>query len=1161
MSESDQDRRYTSAAEAKEAFREAIRQRARLRVNDWLADSPVGCRGELVEWLIEYDLLFRARAFPGRVDEFVEEFPEQMRELVRARMNGAPPPFTSPNLPPAAATGWNAGSARLADYAFDLSSDGTRDKLGEGGMGIVYSARQKSPARPVAIKFARHPALTGELLLRESGLQASLIHPAIPTVLATGIDEHEGPFLVMERVENADWPEATPRRLYLFAQVSDVLRYVHARGYTHGDLKPNHVRVTADGQVKVMDWGLGRFVADALRISEVTTGPQAPASVTVRGRGTLEYLAPEQADGTAVDPKRTDVFLLGGLLYWVLVGTPLHPDKPQDREGVIRSLGKAGQALSKCRKGHPNLEPYVELAEKCLKVDPKDRFEDASAVFQKLTEIESAQSEREKQALASAEKAKNDLMNSQIRRKRQLWFGSFIAFAVAFGVSLALWWGNSETKRQQNEKSQVLRAVESAEAFMRDGRRLDAARTALAEAESRAVPADLSSRVAAARADLNLLAALEAADDTLFSPAESGSGFVPREEVAAAYSAAFGGYGVNPREDFDAAIARVAGSAIRNRLLVSIDLWHLISLSPDVFRLLQECDGDDFRTSVRRAIHEENRDQLTELGRSPKSSAQPAWFAVLFGQLSSVPSDVRREKLLEAVRAEPDNFRVLMTLGKLRPVNSRTGAAERIRWYQAALAIRPDHLEVLLALGAALHDDGQYAAAEACAQAILDRNPKHVFALNNQGNELLQLGQPERALEVFKLAMTLDPKYATPRNGAGNACRRIGEGLIALGKKRAGEEMLARAEALYGEAIKLDPKYELPWRGLGLVHDLRKEWKQSASCYREALARRPRFAAARTGLANALVELAAGRKEFLNEAIGHYRQGIADDPSLTVSYRGLGNALTILGENREAEMAFRECLRIDPRSANVQNSLGNALFRQGRWIEAKVQYEAALQIDADFVFSLNGLANILLELNKAGDAIPIYRRAIQLQPEYGQPYNGLARALLMKPDRTPADLDEAYRLVERAIDLLPSEPHAYVNLGHYWAAKGNLQIAADSYGMAVCVDQKYENSYVGLGDSLLALDDVAGAESAYVKLLSLNPRHPHAHAGLAVISEKRKDWIEAIIRCRITLVLNPNHEAAKRGLERVLEEQARGKPTAESHSDTRGSCCAVQPPR
>jgi serine/threonine-protein kinase len=204
------------------------------------------------------------------------------------------------------------------------------DKIGEGGMGIVWKALDPSLQRDVAIKFLPE-GLVGDAeclarLEREAKLLASLSHPGIATVY--GLHEHEGlRFIAMELVPGETLAERLERgvppqdeALELARQVADALEAAHERGVIHRDLKPANIRVTADGTAKVLDFGLAKSLVQPVA-GEASTSPTVTSGGTVAGAilGTAAYMSPEQARGKPLD-RRTDIWSFGCVLYEMLTG-------------------------------------------------------------------------------------------------------------------------------------------------------------------------------------------------------------------------------------------------------------------------------------------------------------------------------------------------------------------------------------------------------------------------------------------------------------------------------------------------------------------------------------------------------------------------------------------------------------------------------------------------------------------------------------------------------------------------------------------------------------------------------------------------------------------------------------------------------------------------
>jgi serine/threonine protein kinase/Tol biopolymer transport system component len=266
--------------------------------------------------------------------------------------------------------------------------------LGTGGMGEVYRARDGKLGRDVAIKilppiFASDPDRLTRFT-REARLLASLNHPHIATI--HGLEDADGaPAIVMELVEGptlADRLSKPSRRsgqeglpideaLRIAGQIVDALETAHDRGIVHRDLKPANLKLTRDGQVKVLDFGLATALSDEGGHPDLSQRPTILASDLRDGRivGTPAYMSPEQARGQPVD-RRTDIWAFGCVLYEMITGRlTFAGDTISDTIVAILERSPDWNAL-------PAETPTQvrQVLQRCLEKDPKRRWRDIADV-------------------------------------------------------------------------------------------------------------------------------------------------------------------------------------------------------------------------------------------------------------------------------------------------------------------------------------------------------------------------------------------------------------------------------------------------------------------------------------------------------------------------------------------------------------------------------------------------------------------------------------------------------------------------------------------------------------------------------------------------------------------------------------------------------------
>jgi tetratricopeptide (TPR) repeat protein len=1074
------------------------------------------------------------------------------------------------------------------------------EQLGEGGMGTVWLAQQTEPVkRVVALKLIKAGMDSRQVVARfeaERQALALMDHANIARVLDAGTTAAGRPYFVMDLVKGVpitrycDEHRLTLRqRLELFAAVCQAVQHAHQKGVIHRDLKPSNVLVALyDGRPvpKVIDFGVAKAAGQALTEKTLVTGF---GSIV----GTPEYMSPEQAEINQLDiDTRSDIYSLGVLLYELLTGSPPFTRQELGQGGVLEMLrvireqepAKPSTKLSTA-EGLPTLaanrgtEPakltrlvrgeldWIVL--KALEKDRSRRYETANAFA-----LDVQRYLADEPVLACPPSAWYRFRKFARRNKRALVTAALLG-AVLLIVAGTFGWMARDRAAQRGRNAEAVAALLGQCEAALGADQTDQAAIALGAAERRAADGGaegLAGRLARCQADLELLRALD--DIDTFSWTWGAAEYPDPKVVAARRGAALAAYGVTADEGrAGEAAGRVNGSLVRDRVLAALDLW--LSWEPSaqvragVRAVLRAADPDPYRDAFRDALAARSGRAVAALAGRPQALAQPARFAVIFGQHFEVPVDRRRAVLESAVRTRPGDLALLMVLGSSYPANRPEEAGERLRWYQAAVAAHPRNAVARNNLGTVLALRGDLDGAIACFQKAIELNPTLALGHRNLGDGLTRKRDLKGAIACYLKALQHNPDDFAAHHNLGTVLMTKGEldrAISHLKKAMAlvdkcQRENRASAQVDWREQLKQQSALATFNMGLALY---RKGDLAGAIPYLEKAARldrndlRPHYL-----LGTALRKL--GKPD---EADARLRTAIRLKPDCYATHYQVGEALRDQGNWAQAEAAYRKAIRLKPDYYDAHFGLGYVLSKQGRQREAAAAYQKAIDLVPDDAGAHCNLANVLRELKRFKEAEAACRKAIDLKPDCYEAHGNLAamlgeqgqfteaeaacrEAIRLKPDLAEAHnnlglalagqqrFDEAAAAHREAIRLKPDNHHAHHNLGNALSAQGKPADAAAAYRQAIQIRPDFYLAHLYLGLALLKERKPGEAEAAFRNAIDLRPDDPAARNKLGNALFAQGKWAQAEAAYRQAIRVKPDFPWAHRNLGTVLERQKR----------------------
>lgn len=699
--------------------------------------------------------------------EHPELLPEVRDRLDRARATEA---HIKAVFPPGDSRSGRRTLRRLATKLPQLPGYRIEGVLGSGGMGVVYRARHVKLNRSVAIKMLLAGGYAGphelERFKREAESIAALCHANIVHVFDAGdCDGH--PYLVMELVEGGSLatqlggrPRPPAEAVAHIATLARAVHAAHVGGIMHRDLKPANILVSADGTLKIADFGLAR--------RSDQPDPSGPLTIAGTHLGTPSYMAPEQAAGTAIGYcPLIDIYALGAILYEMLTGRP--PFRGESAAETER------QVLNDEPVPPARLNPRVPrdlqtICLKCLEKDPARRYGSAADLADDLERFR-----RGDPILARPVRIDERAVKWCRRRPAAAAMLALAFVALSAAVAGGVWLQRVENARHTERVVRQERARDAIESALvlvdrlTGGRQWAEAEGVLSTARARlgdAASPDLEARLSVAADNFDVARELDRIRQSLPEPGEGGYSFLPARD---AYARVFRRIGVGPNVDVDSAAARVRTSPLREVLLTALDIAAFIELfsadDAERARLLavaRTAAPDPWQDRFREprawrdlsSLQALVRDSSTEV--PPPPTHQLVIAGLLLGGLGA--NDVTIEILQEAQLRDPSDFWVNLELANAQ--NRAGNRATALQFFRTAAALKPTHFVVWTALGNTLLRGGSPEEAISPLRKAVQIQPSYPSSWQNLLAALADLERWDEAHTVAREAIAANPKHA-----------------------------------------------------------------------------------------------------------------------------------------------------------------------------------------------------------------------------------------------------------------------------------------------------------------------------------------------------------------------------------------------------------------
>jgi len=830
------------------------------------------------------------------------------------------------------------------------------EKLGAGGMGVVYKAEDIRLGRQVALKFLPDSAVRDpralERFKREARTASALDHPNICTIYE--IDEDQGrPFIAMQLLEGhtlqkriGESPVPLGTLLDWALQITDALQAAHAKGIMHRDIKPANIFITERNQAKILDFGLAKLTATELANSaDATLSSTGPLTHTGAAIGTVAYMSPEQARGEQLDA-RTDLFSFGVLLYEMATGKQAFSG-PTWAVTVHAILGQAPMSLNESMPGLP--QRLQGIIDKALMKNRDLRYQSAAEMHRDLLQL--------KKDFEAGKSLKTVRTATTWSPKRKLRLA--LAACLAVVVVAAAVWGPRVLRRLLVSGAAVPASIAPARKSVAvlpfaavDG---DPKLTAFGKGLLEDVAAKLSQL--SANHDLQIVPARTLEESKVTSLADAKKEFgvslglsvslkQDNDLVRAAYNLTDAATGKN-----------LAGDAITAP--VSDPFTIEDKLATGVAGALQI----PLRSEEQAALVE----HATSLPEAYQYYVQGIGY-LRYGKREPEALTSAETLITRALQLDPNFGRAEAALGEV--YWRRYDLNKQKRWVAPAQKACGKAIELgnagaegHMCLGLLDNTTGHYEKAAEQFQQAAQLEPSNDQAYVNLAASYEHLNRPEKAEEAYKQVISIRPQESS--------------GYSYLGAFYFGQAQYEKAQAMFEKAIALTPGSYGNYSNLGGVLFYEGKYEEAIHALEKSIAIRPS--------SNAYV-LAADALFYLRrfqEATQNNLAALKLNDSDYATWGNLGDSYYYGGNRPGAAETYRKAielaeqqLKLNPSDASVLADLANYYSMLGERKQALALLDRALQLghgDKELLFVAAGVYN---QLRETGPALEFLSKAL-----------------------------------------------------------------------------------------------------------------------------------------------------------------------------------------